>query len=273
MGTRATVTVLVLGLWLTGGISARGAEQPRALTPDEIKRRVNQLGAASTELVKKVKEQLIEIGSPALAPLRAAAFTSDVEPLRRGANEVIAQIGNNAQKKLEAQLAKVNATGAKVYRITGEALARVFPSHLFFAVRFPMYPMAVRPRAPLVAQNLFIVDREGQMEHVTDFKGINTFFTENIGKVLKGNDGKNPAKAWLALGQELIQDGYFTFTVPDEEIKIGRAAVGPRIIARAVVKPEKRNGGFLQIRLDFGLTGDLDTLAYSKEITTGERPK
>jgi hypothetical protein len=252
---------------------ARGADQVRALTPDEVKKLVDGLGAASADVVGKVKKQLVELGPQAVAPVRAAAFTSNAEPVRRLASQIIEEIAKEAQKKLLIQLAKVKAQDAKVYRITDDALARVFPAHLVFAVRFPMYPVAVRPRAPLLARNLFIVDKEGQMDQVSDFKGINTFYTDNIRKVLTGKEVVNPARAWLVLAQELVQDGYFKFSIPGDAIRIGQAATGVRVIARAVIKEEKGNKGYLQVKLDFGLTGDLDTLAFEKEVTTGERPK
>jgi hypothetical protein len=272
MSVQRSLATLILSLLPAGLVLA--ADQPRALTPEEVKKLVDQLGTADAEVAKKLQAQLIELGPQALPPLRAAAFTSSAEPARRRAGDLIERIARDAQKKLEGRLAKINAKGAVVYRLTDDSLARVFPAYLVFAVRFPMYPVAVRPKAPLKAQNLFIMDKEGQMDHVTNMKELRTFCIDHIlGKVLKGSEAKNPARACLAMAQELVQDGYFKFSVPDEAVKIGQAATGVRVTARSLITPEKGNKGFIQIQLDFGLTGDLEALAMERTITTGQRPK
>ena len=72
------------------------------------------------------------------------------------------------------------------------------------------------------------------------------------------------------MGQELVQDGYYKFSIPSDGIKIGQAATGVKIVARAVVKAEKGNEGFLQVRLEYGLTGDLDKVAR-KHTKEGEQ--
>src|SRR5690242_6272553 len=54
-----------------------------------------------------------------------------------------------AQKKVEEELAALNAPGGDVKPITGDALARTFPGHLFFSALYRQYPVSRPPPAPL----------------------------------------------------------------------------------------------------------------------------
>jgi hypothetical protein len=270
MKLRWTSIPVALGLLLFAGGAARSAEKP---TPADITKLIGQLGGDDKDASSAARKKLAEIGLPALASLRKVIFETKAAAQRKDVESVVKQITTKAQKDLEDRLVKIKAKGAMVQQITEKSLARLFPAYLFFSVRFQLYPVAVRPRAPLLAQNLFIIDKDGQMDHVTEFQAIHDFFTQNVGKVLKENEGKAPGRALLALWQELIQDGYYKFSIPDKEVRVGEGTSGIRVIARAIVKPENGNKGYLKVTLDFGLTGNLRGIAREKTIYKGKRPK
>jgi hypothetical protein len=273
MSVRQTGVGAVAALVLFGLGTARAADDKGKATPEDLARLVAQLGAADKEERARAEKRLLEIGPAGLAALREAIARGENEPVAKAARGVVEQIGQKVQKSLENRLAQLKARGAVVGRITDDAVARAFPAHLIFAVRFPQYPAPVRPPAPLRAQNLFLVDRDGQMEHLFDFKGLEAFFRETLAKVLKEKEAETAARAWLRMSQELMQDGFLTFEIRGDGVKVAPALSGLRATARAVVKPEAGNKGHLQVMMWFGLTGDLERVQEDQEIVRGKRPR
>jgi hypothetical protein len=265
MSPRMTLAALTLGWALANPAGVRGAQPSK----EQIQQLVGQLGSANGPVADKAGKRLAEIGMPALAAVRQAAFQDKDKRQRRQAEEVVQQIVRKTQAALEKRLGK-RTKSAVIYPLTNDALARVFPAFLVYAVR---YPLTVRPPAPLKAQNLFIVDADGQMDDVTDFKGLEDFFRANVGQGLRKAAVKDAAVAWLALSQELVQDGFFKFSVPDDAVKVGRARAGLQAVARAVVRPERGNQGYIQVTITFDMTGQLDSITEEKKIRTGTRPK
>src|SRR6516162_8415597 len=64
--------------------------------------------------------------------------------------------------------------------ITDEAVKKAFPGHAVFAVIFRQYPVAILAPEPFKAQNLLIVPKEGKMVHLTNTKGLETFFKDQL---------------------------------------------------------------------------------------------
>ncbi len=266
MSARGTWLLLVLAGTLWGPAGAR-ADKP---TADEIKQLVGQLGGGNAAAAKK---RLAEAGPAALAALREVIAQN--KDARKAAAEVVEQIGQDVQKNLvEATLAKLQSKGAVVRRLPDDSLAQLFPSFLIYSVRYPQHPTPVRPRAPLKVHNIFTVDKDGQLDHLTDFEGRVAFFRNHLPvRIMKVELEKQVARAWLALAQEFAQDGFLTFTVPENEIKAGRTVGGRKVVARAVIKPEGGNKGFIQATVTFGLTGFFDDVMEDKTITRGKRPR
>jgi hypothetical protein len=267
MGTPAIKTVLILSLLAFTAKGAQAAEEKAKATPEQIKKLVDELGAASKDAADRARKRLAEIGPAALSALRkAVAGNKDPAPARA----VVVLITRQEQKKLEEQLARRKSTRAIVYPVADASVARVFPAYLVLAVRFPLYPLAVQPRAPLKSQNLFIVDKDGQMDHVTDFKGMEDFFRANIGTVVKESQAREAARAWLSMSAELAQDGYFKFI---NTVKVGPAKTGLKAIAKATVKPEMGNKGFIEVTMTFEIDGALGEISEKKNLLAGIRPK
>jgi hypothetical protein len=269
MGTPATKVVLMLMFLAFTSGAAHAAEEKANATPEQIKKLVEELGAASKDHAARAGKRLAGIGPAALSALREA-IAGNKKALATAAKKVVEQITRQEQKKLEEQLARRKSTQAIVYPVADESVARVFPEHLVLAVRFPLYPVAIQPRAPLKSQNLFIVDKDGQMEHVTDFQGLEEFFRAHVGTVVKESQAREAARAWLSMTVELSQDGYFQFT---KTFKVGPAKTGLEAVGKATVKPEMGNKGSIEVTMTFELDGELGEVREKKNLVAGIRPK
>src|SRR5262249_53731416 len=123
---------------------------------------------------------------------------------------LIAAAGSRAEDRAKAEKAvkaflddkKANATPAPV---EDEALGKAFPDHAFFAVIFRQYPVAVLAPEPFKSQNVLIVPKDGKLIHLTDTKGLETFFKDNLKPVKDDDAAKQAAQAWLALTQTFKQ--------------------------------------------------------------------
>jgi hypothetical protein len=255
-----------------GQIRAAVVVQEKA-APEDVKKLVEQLGAAGKDNRSRAEKRLVKIGPAALAALRETIFRAKDKALVQAARGVVDRIGDKVRKDLDGLLARRKAKGYTLDRVKEEAVARTFPAHLAFVIRFRQYPVAVRPVAPLKVQNLFLVGRDGEPEQVTDFKGLHAFFRENLGKVLEADDARYAARAWLRLVQEFYQDGFFQFSIPADSIKAGPAKTGVQAGGRAVVKPERGNKGGIRVTLRFGLTGELEAVDQEQNVQKGKRPR
>jgi hypothetical protein len=263
---------MVLTCGLVDPVAA--ADQPQEpASAQEIDKLVGQLGEPNSKETSQAKKRLAAIGMRALPALRRASFQDTNKPQRAQAEAVIKQITEQARQALITRLGKRNKA-AVIAQVTDPEVARAFPEFLAFAVRYPLYPVAVRPPAPLKQRNLFLVDRDGQMDYLFDFQGLNDFFREHIGKQgLKKETVKMAIHAWLAMSQEFSQDGFLTFTITGKDIQVGTGAAGLKGTGRAVIKPAMGNKGFIEVTMLFGLTGELDGIKENKRIIMGIRPK
>jgi hypothetical protein len=270
MSTRLAITVWVLAWLVFGAGGIQAAWEKAKATAEEIKKLVNDLGSANKGDVGRAKKRLAAIGPAALARLRQVIATNKGQPAAKAVRSVVVQIARQEQKKLEDQLARRKNKNAIVYPITDQSVGQTFPSHLILAVRFPLHPVAISPRAPLHSQNLFIVDKDGLLDQVTDFKGMEEFFRANTGTVTKASTARQVVRAWLAMSQELSQDGYYTFEkkVEREPTKFGLKATG-----EAKVKPEMGNKGAIKVTIMFDIDGMLGEVQERKQLKAGRRPK
>src|SRR5262249_53849055 len=229
----------------------------RSGTSEEIQKLVDQLGDKSADVQPKAAKELTDVGARALTPLRKAIFGKDADLAKR-ARAVLDGIYKKELKSFESKLAKLKPEGAIISLITDDPVAQIFPGEIFFSVRFRQYPVALRPPAGLKQHNLFIWDKDSQ-HHFTGTKELMNYFIENTSGAPAGAGAKQFARAWLRLTQEFDQDGFFHFTIPDDEIKTG-AGADLLITARALVKPEMGNKGEILVVLSFDLTNKLEKI-------------
>ena len=55
-------------------------------------------------------------------------------------------------------------------------MERMFPGRLFFSVIFRQHPVARLAPEPLKSQNVFVVSKDGGVEHLTSSKELEKFF-------------------------------------------------------------------------------------------------
>ena len=82
-------------------------------------------------------------------------------------------------------------------------LARVFPGHLWYVLRFRQYPVALMPPDPLKANNLFVVKPDGSVGALTDASSREAFFRSTLAPVTTQVEAKDATRAWLRLVEEL----------------------------------------------------------------------
>jgi hypothetical protein len=182
--------------------------------------------------------------------------------------------GADIQKQIEELAAreravreKVNGAGAMFIPIEDPGLAAVFPMQQFYAVIFRQFPVGRVPPEPLKTQNLYLAGKDRTL-HVTDGAALEKFFKAKLAPVKDEYTAKNAARAWLALSEQLKQDGFFRFAIPDEFLKWDpkdRQATG-----KAEVK--QGGNGDITVTMSFDEDGNLARVSEEVKIRPGPRP-
>jgi hypothetical protein len=171
---------------------------------------------------------------------------------------------------LEASLARI--PGAQRGRISERAdipIERVFPSRHFYVVRFRSYP--IKPPEPMDANNLFVVTQDGKVERIEDAKSLEAVLRSAATPITTESLAKEAVRASLILAQELPQDGYLRFSIPEEGLSL-KSEKGKRIASGKAVVTE---GGTGQVRVDltFDASGRLLSVKVTDEVKpSGPRP-
>jgi hypothetical protein len=175
---------------------------------------------------------------------------------------------------LQQKLATLRgAERGQVMPVAEDVLARAFPGDLFYVLRFHQYPVALAPPDPLTSNNLFVVRRDGSVEHLPDVGVLEAFFRAALRPVRTDAQARDAARAWLRLAQEFRQDGFFQFVIPDGSLKVAALANGGReVTSKAVVSPHGGNQGEIAATLTFDGRGSLLTVSESANIKRGIRP-
>jgi hypothetical protein len=179
-----------------------------------------------------------------------------------------------AKQLVEEFLAKAKAEGAKVEVITDTSeLAKVFRDHQFVAVHVSEWPIPRQPPKPLQMRNLFVVDKDGKLLHLTDAKGLEKFFTDNLPQLKPGTNKNDVVEVWLRLSQEFVQDGYYKFKFNRDTRKNKVSDAGDEIWSAVTeVVPEGGNKGQLSAELWFKM-GMLTRVVEKNDVVRGIRPK
>lgn len=157
--------------------------------------------------------------------------------------------------------------------VSDESLTREFPGYLFYVLRFRLYPIARVPPKPLEANNLFIVKPDRSVEHIADTEGLKNFFRATLTPVKTEARARDTAKAWLQLAQQFYQDGFYSFSIPENSIQVTATMNGGlEVSAKAVVNQQGGNSGELGTSLTFNAAGILTNVSESARIHRGIRP-
>lgn len=173
-----------------------------------------------------------------------------------------------ARKIVEQYLAEHNAQTARVHimPITDETVSSIMPSHVCFAVLFPQFPVGIAAPAPLKSSNILAV-KNGKVEAITDMAQLETFMKDNLKPVTNEREARAAAYTWLRLSQELHQDGFLKFSIPETEL----AGDTNQASGKLVVEQNGGNKGDLSVTLRFS-KGKLITAEEKGRIRPGIRP-
>jgi hypothetical protein len=195
-------TIIGLVLWTAGPAGAAGPPpKPQAakVSTEEVRKLVEQLGDDNPGTREKATRRLADLGPVVLPALREAAGSKDIE-VRRRAQSVIEDITSKGLRRVEERMKELKAAGlAPVVPLTGEAIGRAVPRHLFYSVIFRQYPVARVVPEGLKAQNLFVVNPDGSVKQLTDTKELQALFRTSLQPVRDERGAKEAARAWLEL--------------------------------------------------------------------------
>jgi len=221
--------------------------------------------ARITRMIALLSVLLWEAGFCRAAP---APDDKDKQPAKPTAEEI--QMAEKAIKNKFEPLK--NADDKLLVRISDDAVARALPGRVVFAVVFPQYPVARLAPEPLKLQNVFIVDKDGKVEHATDAKGLEKTFRGALAPVKDDGAAKDAAQAWLRLSEELHQDKFFQFTIPEKDLAVEKEQDGRKATGRAVVEPKGGNQGQIVVTLLFDADGKLVKADEKADLKPGIRP-
>jgi hypothetical protein len=187
-------------------------------------------------------------GAPAPAPKRTA--------------EAIAK----AEKAVQAHLDELKGAGAAVGYVKDDAVVSALPRYYLFSVLFRQFPVGRVPPKGLRPSNLFAVDADGKITTLTDAQELEKFFQVHLAAAKEETAMKTALRAWLRLSQQFHQDGFYTFGLMDDAIKVeGKTA-------RGTVVAMKGGSGTLGASLTFDDDGKLAKVREEAKLRPGPRP-
>lgn len=157
-------------------------------------------------------------------------------------------------------------------RLTNEGVEKVFPQHLFFAAHIRQFPVArLLPEGSKIKNhNLFIVGKDGKVEHLTEAKALEKFFRDNLAAAPDEGSVKNATHAWLALSPEFIQDGFYKFKIVEDATKVAAEGKGKKATGQVVVMAG--GNGEITAALTFDEAGKFTAASDVTKIRAGPRP-
>lgn len=204
------------------------------------------------------------------------AWGEEAKPGESGTQTATTEAAAQARGRelLERKLATLpGAERGRVVSIREGSLGRVFPGYLFYVLRFRQYPVALNPPAPLRSNSLLIVRPDDTVALLADPKALEGFFRYTLPAATTAAMATEAAKAWLRLVEELNQDGFLQFAVPDETITVAPVASGgQRVTGEAVVVQKGGNQGGIRAVLVFDSSGTLVSASETAQIKHGIRP-
>src|SRR5262249_51568929 len=115
--------------------------------------------------------------------------------------------------------------------------------------------------------NVFIVGKDGGVEHLTSSKQLEKFFREHLRPVKNDKAAKDAVRAWLIVSQQFFQDGFYQFTIPGK----GLTGDATKASGKAVVEPKGGNKGQLAVTMTFE-NGKLAKVEEENTVKPGVRP-
>jgi hypothetical protein len=178
----------------------------------------------------------------------------------------LSEAAEKAQKVIAEHLKSIKGESGQIVWLDDKSLADSFPKHLFFAVRYRIYPVAKQLPEGMKPSNVFVVEGD-KFKHLKDAKELEEFFRARLAPVKAGDTqhGMQAVNAWLILSQEFIQDGFYKFKVDD----IGKSSASTFEL-RALVTGG--GNGDITAKLEFDKDGKLVSATDTPKVKQGPRP-
>jgi hypothetical protein len=205
-----------------------------------------------------------QLSAIALAGLFVAAAISNAAP---SADDIA-----KAQKAVEEKIQELKGPMLPVRYIADEAVTKAFPNYLIFAANTRQYPVAVLPPAgsKIKPQNVFIVPKDGKVEHLIDKTQLEKFFKDNLPSSKDDAALKTAAHAWMAISPEFMQDGFYKFKIVEDATKVTPEKTGKKVTGQVVVMAG--GNGEITSSLIFDEAGKLVSASDAAKVKPGPRP-
>jgi hypothetical protein len=150
----------------------------------------------------------------------------------------------------------------------GDAVRKLFPDDRFYTVRYMRYPRAVIPPAPLKLDNVVFVRPNGTVERIESLEALQKLIEKKLADVCDAGQARVALLACLRLAQEFYQDGYYTFTIPEDSLSVvardgGWVASGKDVVSK---------GGRGEIKVTL-TTGTTPTVVIDGKVRPDVRPR
>ena len=176
-----------------------------------------------------------------------------------------------AEKAVAEQLKSLKAEGAQVTLVKDDAVAKAIPNHVFLAVHFRQFPVAIAPPAPLKSANLYAVGADGKPTLVGNPEDLNKYLQAARIRAETEDAMKIVFQSWMRLAQEFEQDGYYKFELVKDSVKV-KNDQGAKVVTGTVVVMEGGSGK-IEGTSNFDKNGQLATQSIKASITPGPRPR
>jgi hypothetical protein len=185
-----------------------------------------------------------------------------------GAEQPPADKAQQAALKFLAD-AKVTDVGPDMLQPMADAvLAVVFPTRRFYLLRFPQYPVARVPTAPLQTNNILAVSTDLKVTVLSTHEALLEFFKTETAAVAP----IRIATAWATLDKELLDDGFFHFNLRPDQAKGNPNDHGMEITLPVQLRPGGGNHGGLVYHLTFDANRRLIAQSVDNDLSKGPRP-
>jgi hypothetical protein len=190
--------------------------------------------------------------------LSGPLLARDPEPRpRKLTDEEFARAEKLAKARLEKSLGLASYT---IGHVKDKSTANAFPAHAFFAVLGP--PDRVK------VVNLYAVGRNGTVATISSTADLKKWFGANLPRRPSAAALETAARAWVRLGQELHQDGYYHFEI-ECRARVGKGK-GWAVVARG--KVTSGGDGAYEATLTFDREGKLLEVVERAKLRPGPRP-
>jgi hypothetical protein len=172
---------------------------------------------------------------------------------------------------------KESASRLPVTPIAGPALEGLLPDKLFFAAVARQYPVAMNPPAPFAVHNVLVYEKNGSVKHFPTPEELKSYFQRAAGTIQAQGEARRIVSAWLRLTQTFSEDGFFRFTIPDDQIKSSWQEAGALVVTgKALVVPKGGDSGEIVATLTFAGPRNgprrLISITEKRDVKAGVRP-